>query len=332
LLFVTDSALGDYVGAIRHLKEYDRIGDSVFKIDRNRQIEELQIAYHTAEKDKSIQQLKAKEQLAQLQLRHTKSTRDWIIAAASLLLAIAALLYRQSRFRKKNNGMILEKNNQLQQLVKEKDWLVKEIHHRVKNNFQTVMGLLGTQCGYLNNESSIRAIRDSQQRIQAMSLIHQRLYSTENLSAMSMPDYVLELVDFLRDSYAIGRLVFFQLQIEPVVLDLEYCIPLGLILNEAITNSFKYAFLDANEGTISISLSQAAPNYLQLTINDNGIGLPPGFNGAQTGSMGMNLMHGLCLEIGASFSITTYHGTQITIGFDYVPESVTAHTTLHALN
>ncbi len=104
------------------------------------------------------------------------------------------------------------------------------------------MGLLGTQSGYLKNEAAINAIKDSQHRLHTMSLIHQRLYQTENLSAINMPHYIYELVDYLRDSFGTRNRIHFNLQIEPIELNLTHCIPIGLILNEAITNAFKYAF------------------------------------------------------------------------------------------
>ena len=215
---------------------------------------------------------------------------------------------------------IEQQNISLRHLVKEKDWLVKEIHHRVKNNFQTVMGLLGTQSGYLRNETAIDAITDSRHRVHAMSLIHQKLYQTENMSAINMADYIHELVDYLRDSFTINRQIRFNMQIEQIGLDLSHCIPLGLILNEAITNSFKYAFPGDQEGIILIAFKYTAANHLLLTIKDNGIGLPAAFNMEKADSMGMNLMRGLSEEIGAKISISTENGTRIAVSFVYDPD------------
>jgi len=222
--------------------------------------------------------------------------------------------------------VISGKNDLLQRLVTEKEWLLKEIHHRVKNNFQTVMGLLGTQTGYLKNESAADAIRNSQHRIQSMSLIHQRLYQTENLSAINMTGYIYELVDYLSESFNINNRIRFDLQIEPIELDLGHCIPLGLILNEAITNSFKYAFPNGKEGMIIISLASTSGNHLSLTVKDNGIGLPAKFSAAKTDSMGMNLMRGLSAEIGACFSIINQNGTYISVSFMYEPDVIAVIT------
>jgi two-component sensor histidine kinase len=327
MLYQLDSLKGDYRAALEDHIRYKNLFDSNTNIGQRNKLQELEVKFDAQKKDQDIKYLRQQQAAQQLESRQNKLLRNILIAIAGLFLIIIGLLFGRYRLKQRTNKRleaqqqaINDQNLALRHLVKEKEWLVKEIHHRVKNNFQTVMGLLGTQCGYLNSEPAINAIRDSQQRIQAMSLIHQRLYQTENLSAVSMPEYVHELVDFLRESFSIGPLVRFRLEIEPILLDLEHCIPLGLILNEAITNSFKYAFLHSREGIISISFCQTTPKHFELIIKDNGAGLPPGFEGSKASSMGMNLMHGLCREISATISMTSHPGTQISIGFDYETE------------
>src|SRR5450432_4460889 len=126
------------------------------------------------------------------------------------------------------------------------------------------MGLLGTQAQYQKNDAAINAITDSQRRIQSMSLIHQRLYQSNNLSAINMHEYVHELIDSLNESFNTGNLIRFKQEIEPIELDLAHSIPLGLILNEAITNSFKYAFPNDQQGVINISLENTSENNFLL--------------------------------------------------------------------
>lgn len=179
-----------------------------------------------------------------------------------------------------------------------------------------VIGLLGTQSGYLKTEEALAAISDSQHRIHAMSLIHQKLYQSDNLSAINMPDYIHELVDYLRNSFNIRQAIRFKLNIDRIELDLSRCIPLGLILNEAITNAIKYAFPDGREGIIIISLSQVPEHKILLTITDNGVGLPAAFDIHTRNSMGMNLMQGLSEDIDGDFDIVNHDGTSISISFD----------------
>jgi two-component system, sensor histidine kinase PdtaS len=322
LRYKIDSLEGDFRAALRDHITYKYYYDSLTNSNQRNKLGELNVKYEAEKKDQDIKLLKQQQLVQQIGARQNRLLRNILIAVAGLFLVIIGLLFSRYRLKQRINkklqaqqSAISEQNLALRHLVKEKDWLVKEIHHRVKNNFQTVMGLLGTQCGYLNSEAAITAIRDSQQRIQAMSLIHQRLYQTENLIGISMPDYMHELVDFLRNSYVIGQRIHFQLHVEPIFLDLERCIPLGLILNEAISNSFKYAFPNPDGATISISFRRNSFNCLLLTIEDNGIGLPPGFDAAETRSMGMNLMRGLCDEIGADMTISSHPGTRIAVEF-----------------
>jgi two-component sensor histidine kinase/tetratricopeptide (TPR) repeat protein len=335
LWFKLDSTEGRYKSAIAHYQLYKALSDSSLNETTNKHIGQLQIEYETEKKDNDIKLLENERKLQQNELARAKYTRNWILGAILLLLIITVLLINYSRLKQRTNKKlqfqqkeIEKKNASLQRLVSEKDWLVKEIHHRVKNNFHTVMGLLGTQSGYLKNEEAINAITDSQHRVHAMSLIHQKLYQSDNLSAINMPDYIRELVDYLRDSFNCKD-IGFKLRTDRIELHLSQCIPLGLILNEAITNSIKYAFPDNAEGIISISLEHLSAGHLLLTIQDNGVGLPATFDVHTKGSMGMNLMQGLSEDIGGKFTISNQNGTVISIAFNYIPESTPILTPTH---
>jgi two-component sensor histidine kinase len=331
-----DTAQHSYRAAVDHLLTYNRLNDSSFNETKSRQIAELQVQYETEKKEKdilvknqSIQILTKQDELQKSKLQQGAILRNISFAAVALLIIIVALLYSRYRLKQRTNRKlelqrekIAKQNLSLQHLVNEKDWLVKEIHHRVKNNLQTVMGLLGTQSGYLKNDVAITAINDSQRRIQTMSLIHQRLYQSNNLSAIRMKDYIHELVSSLSDSFDVGNHIRLNLDIEPIELDLTHCIPLGLILNEAITNSFKYAFPDKQDGTISISLKNISADTFLLTIKDDGTGLPDDFNINRSNSMGMNLMRGLSQEIGAAFTVSGGNGTQVEVRFAYHPDNI----------
>ncbi|HEU0063458.1 MAG TPA: histidine kinase dimerization/phosphoacceptor domain -containing protein, partial [Flavisolibacter sp.] len=271
--------------------------------------------------------------LHQSALLQAKYTRNWILGGVVLLLVIMGLMVYSSRMKQRINKKleiqqkeISKQNMSLRHLLNEKDWLMKEIHHRVKNNFHTVISLLGTQSIYLKNEMAKSAIADSQRRVHCMSLIHQKLYQTDNLSMINVRDYIHELIDYLSNSFSISNNIRFTLQIDPLTLDISHCIPIGLILNEAITNSFKYAFPNKKDGTIHISFKNRAKNHLLLTISDNGIGLPTAFNIKKSDSMGMNLMQGLSEDIGGKFIITSQIGTQIKIAFAYDPEVIISIT------
>jgi two-component sensor histidine kinase len=322
MLFTADSALGNYSAAIKNLQHYQFLNDSIYNERKSRQIEELTIQYETEKKEQSIRLLEKEKRLQQNELTKEQNTKRWIVGVAMLLIVIVGLLINFSRLKQRTNKKLqvqqkqIEKKNQsLQHLVAEKEWLVKEIHHRVKNNFHIVMGLLGTQSVYLQGEEAKQAVRESQQRIQAMSLVHQKLYQSDNLSAINMADYIHELVDFLKDSFHTGHTIQFNLQIDPVKLHVSHCVPLGLILNEAITNSLKHAFPDKKEGIINISLKRNLQDHFLLSIKDNGVGLPAPFDSKNQASMGMKLMRGLSGDIDATFQVNNNGGTEIVLDF-----------------
>jgi two-component system, sensor histidine kinase PdtaS len=201
-------------------------------------------------------------------------------------------------------------------LLQEKEWLVKEIHHRVKNNMQIVMSLLNTQSAYLENDA-LTAIRDSQHRMQAMSLIHQKLYQSENTASINMSAYIRDLINYLQESYNVNKQVHFDMDIESIDLDVVQAVPVGLILNEAITNSIKYAFPKKNEGVIGIVMKQIANDRLLLSITDNGIGFNPNFSFNGNNSFGMTLIHGLVKQLAGDITITSQPGLQMEITFPY---------------
>ena len=225
-----------------------------------------------------------------------------------------ALESKQSEINQKNKSLhdlIREKDN----LLIEKEWLLKEIHHRVKNNFHIVSSLLEIQSSYLKNKEALSAIKDSQHRINSMSIIHQKLYQSETLSTIHMPEYIYELVEYLRESFGIRETIGFSLQIQNIELNHATAITLGLILNEAITNAIKYAFASTADGKISVSLTHVSDTQVLLSISDNGRGMPESFDDNMANSMGMDLLQGLADDIGGTFNIESKKGTHIKIIF-----------------
>lgn len=295
-----------------HLKESD-----IYPISSR-----LNIIYEAEKRNRDIIKLKNKTLLQQSKLENEVFLRNSMITFVLLLLIILGLLYKSYRFKKKTNKVletqqneINKKNTTLENLVVEKEWLLREIHHRVKNNLHMVVGLLASQVEFLKNEEAVQAINNSQNRIQAMSLIHQKLYQSENLSIIDMPSYIFELTEYLKDSFEIRNTIRFILDIDSFNLPLSHSIPIGLIFNEAVTNAIKYAFPDQKNGIITISLKAEENNKYILIIRDNGIGLPPDFDPYNNPSLGIKLMHGLSADIDGKFLITNANGTKITLEF-----------------
>lgn len=324
MMFRLDSAAGNYVRAIDHYQAYKELNDSLFSEAKSKAIEELIIKYEVEKKDQDLVLYEKENKIQQGRLGQAWQTRKWMIAGGVLMLIIMGLLFHNARIKQKANGRlklqqreISRQNTSLQQLVMEKEWLMKEIHHRVKNNFHIVQGLLGTQSGYLKNDEALNALADSRHRVQAMSLIHQRLYQSDDLSGINMSEYTHELMSYLRESFNVRSSIQFQLRIEPVQLDISHSIPLGLIMNEAITNAIKYAFPDGRPGIIEVMLQRHGRDTFVLGIKDNGVGLPPGVDIRQYSSMGMVLIQGLSDDIDGKLTVSGAGGTLVRIEFKY---------------
>ena len=315
LWFCYDTSQHNYKSAVNHLLQFNGLSATISTQARDRMLKELQVQFDTKKKEDQIAMMDKQSQLEKANLKQATLVKNLTIAGIIAVLIIAILLYRQNRVKQKNNNMITHKNEQLQHFLSEKEWLLKEIHHRVKNNLQIVMSLLNSQSAYIDNESALTAIHDSQHRVHAMSLIHQKLYNSENVSSIDMSLYIREMVSYLSESFNTGQHIRFEFAIDPLEMDVSQAVPLGLILNEAITNSIKYAFPGGRNGEISISLSNTAPHHYLLSISDNGIGVPLQFKDKRAGSLGMSLMAGLSEDLDGNFSIENNNGTRINISF-----------------
>lgn len=321
LWFKLDSAMGNYQSALTNLIAYRTVTDSLFNVTKSRQLQQIEVEYETSKKedslklkDQNIIVLTQENNLQQAHLQQAGLIKNVTIAGIIVAFIVIGLLYRQYRHKQHSNNIVTQKNEQLQHLLTEKEWLLKEIHHRVKNNLQIVMSLLNSQSAYIDNEPALTAIHDSQHRVHAMSLIHQKLYNTENVSSIGMSVYIRELASYLIDSFDTGQRIRFVYDIEPIKMDVSQAVPLGLILNEAITNAIKYAFPDGRRGVISISLSSTALHHYLLIVSDDGIGMPAHLH-TKNGSLGMSLMQGLSEDLNGNFWIEKDKGTSINISF-----------------
>ncbi len=331
-LYKADSAMGNFEEALAHYRMYKSINDTLFNTAKSRQISVLQVQFETKQKDQAlklnqqdIELLTRKAELQNAALNTANFTRNVIIAGAAMLAIMLGLVYNRYQLKLRNNRQleqkqeeINQKNQFLEKLVDEKEWLVKEIHHRVKNNLQIVMSLLNTQAAFLDDKDALNAIRESRYRMQAISLIHQKLYQSENMALIDMHTYIRELVEYLKDGFSDVSKIRFDLQITHVKLDVSQSVPIGLILNEAITNAIKYAFVGNNNGLITISLQETATGRLSLTIADNGVGLPlEDNNKPRKTSMGMMLMNTLAEQLEGTLNIQSKIGLTITVSFRY---------------
>ena len=319
-VFLCDSAAKNYLSAMNQLSTVRRLEEYINAKVKLQEIQKLQIQFETERKENEI---KIKDQNIKLlgqrnQIQKASLTRETVVKNVTLggimiIFIAATLIYIQFRRKLKLNGIITEKNEMLQHLLVEKEWLLKEVHHRVKNNLHTVISLLESQAAYLKNDA-LKAIENSQHRIYAMSLIHQKLYQSDDIKTIDMAKYIPELVKYLEDSFDSTDQIQFRLNIDPVSLNISHAIPLGLIINEAVSNSIKYAFPGKTKGEISISMIDKGMR-IKLELADNGIGMPLNTNETESNSLGLQLIKGLSEDIEGDISFDVTKGTRITIIF-----------------
>lgn len=330
LWFDVDSALNKPWSAVAHYKTYKRLTDSIWNNEKNKQISGLEIEYQTEKKDKDIALLHQKNQLQQVRIGNEERVRHFFIAGLIIAALFVGLIYNRYRLKKRSNLVLEQKqeeintqNELLRKILGEKEWLLREIHHRVKNNLQIVISLLNTQSAYLDNEDALVAIRNSQNRMHAMSLIHQKLYQSDNLAEIDMKWYIKELVEYMIECFGTDRKIQFTLETEAIKLDVAQAVPLGLILNEAISNVIKYAFPDDKKGKVHISFLLTGEECCELKIADTGIGLPAGFYPDHTESLGMSLMTGLTEQLNGEIKMWNDDGLVLDVIFKRHNELIT---------
>ncbi len=236
-------------------------------------------------------------------------------------------LYFEARYSKVNEDEVIvvirnqteeiENELKLRESVKEKEVLLKEVHHRVKNNLQIINSILNLQSSYISDKKILDIITESQNRIRSMSYIHESLYQTENFSSINFKGYIDNLITNLVYSYQVGSDLNIDKNIDDIDLSLDYAIPCGLILNELITNALKYAYDNhQNKGKVIINIKEKSKNIIEMNVQDFGKGLPKDFDIETTETLGLSLVHTLVDQIDGKLFIKNDGGTNILIIFE----------------
>ena len=225
-----------------------------------------------------------------------------------------ALIKGKNELEQKNN-QVERQNLIIEESLHQKEVLLKEIHHRVKNNLQLVSGLMQLQ-GSQSNDSKIKEIMDEgQNRIRSMSLIHQQLYESKNLDKIDFSKYMEALIyDISIMLQSESKVIDIRLETPDFFLDIDTAVPLGLILNELVINSYKHAFTDKSTGEILILVSEMEASF-EMKIIDNGKGLPEDFDAYNSDSLGIKLVRGLSRQIGGNSAFVNSHGTTAIVNF-----------------
>jgi PAS domain S-box-containing protein len=203
---------------------------------------------------------------------------------------------------------------EISQSLAEKELLLREIHHRVKNNLQIIISLLNLQSRHIQDQNVLDAIQDSQNRVRAMALVHERIYRSHNIATINLKDYISYLVNQIFGFYNIPRdRIGVTITMEDYPADIDMTIPIGLIVNELVSNSIKHAFPDGRTGGISIGCTQPAPDTLQFVYRDDGVGIPEGFDWRDSESLGLRLVNSLVGQLDGTIEKGPGEGTMFII-------------------
>jgi len=303
-------SMGDYKNAYASFQNYASLKDTLFNQDKNDAIAEMQAKF-----DVEKNQQKVKEIELQKKIDDEANTKQRLLFMVVIVVILISLVFTILLFRNKQkvNSLLEQKNAAIQANLEQKEVMMIEIHHRVKNNLQMVSSILDLQARDLTDEKSMRVIEDSLSRINAISLIHKRLYQSDNIRGIKINTYLQELaIDILKNFSSSVTTTPIQLtcKVDDLNMDLESAIPIGLITAELITNSCKYAFLSIEKPEITITLNKQQ-DALVLIVTDNGVGKQAAVNESGT-SFGTKLIKSLSRKLRAEIiEDTSNKGTSI---------------------
>lgn len=280
--------------------KYNKIKDSVFTIEQDKNLTNSLTKYESLKKDAQLKVLKIKEEKSKQQ----KRLLLYLLFTGLLFMTfIGFSLFKNRR-----------KNRQIKKALDEKEMLLKEIHHRVKNNLQVVSSLLNLQQRQVNDQKVKQLFQESRDRVKAMSLIHQNLYQVNNLTGVNIIMYLKDLVDNLVKNYATENTkIDVYYDTESLKLAIDTIIPIGLIVNELISNILKHAFKNKTNGEIKVNLNRKNEQII-LMVKDNGNGMPRDFSIENTKSLGFKLIKAFSQKLNAKLTIdSSEKGTRVII-------------------
>ncbi len=291
--------------AYKYLRKQQEMRDSLFVLERNLIINELETKFRTSQQKGEIDALSVKNE-------RQKSVNYLTITGLILSLIIGGFLFGLYRLNKRNKHRLEEKNTIIEKSLEEKELLLKEIHHRVKNNLQIISSLLNLQTKFVEDDNALSALNDGKNRVRSMALIHQNLYQDHDVTGIEIKSYFEDLCHTLFESYNIseGQIELIS-NIEDISLDVDTVIPLGLIVNELITNALKYAFPENRMGQILIDLKEKNEK-VYLSVKDNGLGFKKeDFSNRK--SFGHKLIQAFLKKLDATINFDGTNGTDVSL-------------------
>ncbi len=303
------NGLGQYQIAFNYQRNFQIYQDSIQQRGALVKMERLKTEFETEKKEEQIAQQESQIK----QQRQVQLLSFGILALLGLLLVGLFIIYRKNQAK---NQKLEQLNSDLATKNEQNVTLVKEIHHRVKNNLQILSSLLSLQSDYIKDTAALDAVMEGRNRVQSMGLIHQKLYTEENLASVNMQTYIHDLTDHLLDSFGFNGQVSIKAVSDVPPLDVDTAIPLGLIINELVTNSLKYAFPDKQKGLIQVNLWIDLENNLCLSVKDNGVGALAQNNKQNSTSFGTDLIKILSKKLKGNIQQSSENGFLTNIQFN----------------
>lgn len=291
--------LGNFPLALSFERKSRQLADSTLNALSDAKVSELRTQYETEKKEATI--AAQENQLSQ------QRTLQWLSLGVAALLALLAFnFWRNAIARKKANALLAAKNQ-------ENELLLKEIHHRVKNNLEVVSSLLALQSAQIDDPNVKDAMQEGQNRVQSIGIVHQKLYQRNNLAAVEMKDYFLNLSENVLETFGAENRVRIELAMQELELDVDTAVPLGLIVNELLSNALKYAFPNGAQGEVKIKLEKPSATLLRLEVADNGVGK----GGVTQGTgFGTQLISLLSRQLNGAMREEVGAGTKVCIEFN----------------
>ncbi len=286
--------MGNYRQALFYDDNRDKIKDSLFTVAKDKTISELEIQYQTRQKEKDIAALNLQNGLQRKIVGQQKLSIIWLALAALLLSLLLIIAYRSFKSKQAANLRI--------------QTLMKDLHHRVKNNLQILSGLFMMQINNLSDENTKNALRENEARLASMNLIHNKLYLDNTTTQIEMEEYLTKLLEHVKDSFGANREkdISLRVDVEPLMLEADKAVAIGLLINELATNAFKYAFGD-DDGEIYLGLKKEGKSKLKLILSDNGKGIKKN-DKEKAPSFGLKLVNLMARQLNATLIIKHDNG------------------------
>ena len=310
------AAKNDFGNAFRYNKLHEALKDSLLNEENSRQINEMNAVYEKDKQQQRIGELTTKVSTTEEKAEKNRQLRNFFLLSSVFLLVLAGFAFYAYRINKKKNALLAMQQQEIQQALNEKEVLMREIHHRVKNNLQVVTSLLNLQSHYIDDEKAYSAVQAGRNRVQSMALIHQFLYrEVSNLTSLRIKDYISELLTYIEDSNEKDSVsIILQQSIDDVELDIDTVVPLGLIINELVTNAYKYAFAGRSSGMIRVSFTrQPDTNGYLLRVADDGIGMQQELTLQKSRSFGYRMIRAFTEKLEGKLTFNIENGTVVSL-------------------